>query len=258
MKKIINLYKPVGITPLQAIHKFKEKHPDCRGKKMSYPGRLDPMAEGVLLLLVGEENKKMKHYMRLDKEYVAEILLGISTDSHDILGLPTKGENIEISEKELKRKIKKLKGNYKQKIPMFSSIRVKGKPLFYYARKGKTEYIKAPEFIVSIKNVQIEDIYEISSQRLLKEIIKKINLLKGDFRQEEIINAWKNILKNEENENNEGKEKFRVVKVRIACSSGTYIRAIADDVGKVYGGGMLISLKRTKVGRFEVRDALKI
>jgi tRNA pseudouridine55 synthase len=165
--------------------------------------------------------------------------------------MPIKGGKIPIDEKELKKKIKQLKGNYTQKIPMYSSIRVKGKPLFYYARKGKTENIQPPEFVVSIKEIQIEDVFHISSQKLLKDIIKKINNLEGDFRQEEIINAWKNILENSE-------EKYKVIQVRIACSSGTYIRAIAEDIGKTYGGGMLISLQRTKVGRFDVRDSLKI
>jgi len=85
MKKTINLYKPVGMTPLQAVEKLREKNTVYNGKKMSYAGRLDPMAEGVLLILVGDENKKMKQYMGFDKEYKAEILFGFSSDSNDVL-----------------------------------------------------------------------------------------------------------------------------------------------------------------------------
>ena len=59
MKNIINIYKPVSITPLQAIEKFKLQNPCYKNQKISYPGRLDPMAQGILLLLVGNENKKI-------------------------------------------------------------------------------------------------------------------------------------------------------------------------------------------------------
>ena len=55
MKKVINLYKPVGLTPLQALNIFKKTNSPYKSKKISYPGRLDPMAEGVLILLVDDE-----------------------------------------------------------------------------------------------------------------------------------------------------------------------------------------------------------
>ena len=58
MNKVINLYKPVGFTPLQAVERFKEENVRYKKEKISYPGRLDPMAQGVLLLLVGDETKK--------------------------------------------------------------------------------------------------------------------------------------------------------------------------------------------------------
>ena len=53
-------------------------------------------------------------------------------------------------------------------------------------------------------------------------------------------------------------EKFLIVNTLINCSSGTYIRAIADDIGKIFGGGLLLSLKRTKVGKFDVKESLRV
>ena len=251
MKNILAVYKPVGITPLEAVMRYKQKHPQYRTKKMSYPGRLDPMAEGVLVLLAGEDTKKMISFMKHDKEYVADILLGLSTDTLDILGMPVKGDAGVIDEKLLKKKIKSFKGNYQQKIPAYSSIRVKGKPLFYYARRGEIDDVEVPTNNVKIQDISILDVYTISAQRLLKELIKKISLLSGDFRQEEIIAAWKQLLE-------VSSEKFTVAHVKINCSSGTYIRAIARDVGKEYGGGMLINLKRTRVGDVGVKDCERI
>ena len=157
MKKLINLYKPLGLTPLQTIQKFKEINKNYKNKKMSYPGRLDPMAEGVLLILVGNENKKMKSYMKLDKEYKAEILFGIKSDTGDILGIASLPTNLptnqllnreinkinnKINKEELIKKIKSLNGCYEQKIPSFSSYKIKGNPMFYYAKKGEIFEIK--------------------------------------------------------------------------------------------------------------------
>ena len=61
-KKVLNLYKPQGVTPLELIDRFRQKHPEYKDEKLGYAGRLDPMAEGILLVLVGDENKKRKTY----------------------------------------------------------------------------------------------------------------------------------------------------------------------------------------------------
>lgn len=291
MKKAINLYKPVGITPLEAINRFREINKNYSGKKMSYAGRLDPMAEGVLLVLLDKETKKIGEYLGFDKEYRAEILIGISSDSNDVLGIAeidkvaktNKKEltgnkinkefnqlswNKQITEdnknnrlldinnedkeeliKKLKKKIKSLKGIYDQKIPDYSSYKIKGKPMFYYARKG--ELVNEVKNKVYIKGIKINYVYRINSRKLLKYILNKINKVTGDFRQEIIKDKWKELLEKSD-------EKFLVVDVTISCSSGTYIRAIADDIGKEFGGGLLLSLKRTRVGKFDVNKSLRI
>ena len=86
MKNVLNIYKPVGISPLDAIKLLQEKFPEYKDVSITYAGRLDPMAEGVLILLTGKEVHKVKEYMKLDKEYEAEILFGFETDTYDILG----------------------------------------------------------------------------------------------------------------------------------------------------------------------------
>jgi len=293
MKKAINLYKKVGESPLQAINIFRNKNPFYKNKKMSYAGRLDPMAEGVLLILIGDETKKINQYLGFDKEYRAEILIGISTDSHDVLGIAEIGnkelineekkdkekvqparedkqiidknyqnQNYELLEtnnknneekkeliKKIKRKIRGLKGVYHQKIPEFSSYKIKRKPMFYYARLGKE--IEEVKKTVKIKKIMINKVYEINSKKLLSYVLKKIDLVKEDFRQEEIKKKWTGLIENSD-------EKFLVFGITVNCSSGTYIRAIADDLGKEFGGGLLLSLKRTKVGKFDVENSLRI
>ena len=67
--QVISIFKPLGLTSYQAIKLFKQKHPQYADEKISPAGRLDPMAEGILLLLLGEENKKRNEYEKLEKEY---------------------------------------------------------------------------------------------------------------------------------------------------------------------------------------------
>mgnify|MGYP001608922374 CR=1 FL=1 len=249
MKPVLNLYKKVGQTPLEAIKLIREKYPHYKRMKMGYAGRLDPLAEGILIILLGDENKKIGEYMGFDKEYRAEILLGFSSDSHDVLGIAEKGKSIELDIKDLKKKIKNFRGKYEQKIPKYSSYKIDGKPMFYYARKGiDVQEIKKN---VYIKKIEINSIYKISSKKLLKFIINKINNVNGDFRQSEILDNWNNILRED--------EYYLVVDLNVECSSGTYIRAIAQDLGsKINCGALLLSLKRIRVGKFLIRDSMRL
>src|SRR3989338_4911372 len=90
MKGIIILNKKEGETPLAALEAFRRKNKEYANTKLTYAGRLDPMASGLLLLLAGEEIKNKEKYLNLDKEYEFEILFGFQTDTYDILGKITK------------------------------------------------------------------------------------------------------------------------------------------------------------------------
>lgn len=80
------LEKAVGETPLSCAEAFRSNHPELDGVSMAYAGRLDPMASGKLLVLLGDECKNQTAYHGLDKEYEFSVLLGIGSDSHDVLG----------------------------------------------------------------------------------------------------------------------------------------------------------------------------
>lgn len=239
MKNIINLYKPLGLTPLQAVEMFKAENPEHVECKIGYAGRLDPMAEGILLLLVDDENKNMTKHMKHDKTYEAEIVLNIRTDSYDLLGIPKPSKEIEL-EKDLSQ-IKKQKI---QELPPYSAYLINGKPLFWYARNNKLP-TKLPTTNIKIKKLKLDEEKTINNKQLLKNIIEKINLVKGDFRQKQIINKWTKLLKSKQN--------YKIIKLTISCTSGTYIRSIANQLN-----GTLYSLKRTKLGRYSVKNSLKL
>ena len=197
MKLVLNIYKKAGETPLEAINRFRADNPEYQSVKITYAGRLDPLAEGVLILLAGSTVYEKEKYLKLDKEYEAEIVFGFETDTYDILGMPTIG-NIEkyFTRKEFGGLLNKFLGKNNQSFPPYSSYKIKGKPLFEWSREGRIKEIEIPKKQREIYEVKILRLQKINGKNLLAQINKKIKNVKGDFRQEKILRQWEKILKN--------------------------------------------------------------
>lgn len=248
MKKVIVLNKKEGETPLFALENFRKKNPKYLNIPMTYAGRLDPMASGVLVILAGEETKNKEKYLALDKEYKFCILFGFSTDTYDILGKVIENNIVFQQEIELglKNNLRFYKGKIKQKYPIYSSKTVNGKPLFSYARSG--EYVKIPEREIYITKIILKKISKISNKNLFLNINKRIGKVEGDFRQKEILKTWQKKLLG-----NKKAQVFYLADFKIKCSSGTYIRALANSIGeKMKIPALAFSIKRTKIGKFSI------
>ncbi len=253
MNNTINIWKPVGLTPLQAVNKFKEKNPEYLREKISYAGRLDPMAEGILILLVGEENKNRDKYLALKKTYESEIIIGVSTDSFDSLGLIKKVDSIKIRQDKIINVLNKFIGKQKQIYPPYSSKAVNGKSLYWWARNNKLGEIEMPVRNIEIYLINLINMDEIKGGDLAGRIIKDIKKVDGDFRQYEIIQSWKKFTG--ENKNNN----FMKIKIEVSCSSGTYVRRIASSLGEKLGSGAFaVSIKRTMIGDIKQKDCIII
>jgi tRNA pseudouridine55 synthase len=275
MQKIILLNKKIGQTPLECVEELRIKNShyakatwdkqELRGQKMGYAGRLDPMAEGLLLVMVGEECKNREKYQRLDKEYVIDVLFGICTDSYDLLGIPVRqmipadfkqiftDQKIptDIKKVGLEKLFKQFRGKMKQKLPPYSAHRIGKHMMYKLARDKKLDLDNLPEKEVEIYNLQLLDKYFISSSILENLVIKRIGLVKGNFRQEEILDSWRNFFQT----NNE--KSFPVIKISVSCSSGTYMRTIANNLGIKTGvGALALNIKRTRIGKYtlEIRN----
>ncbi|HEY4477791.1 MAG TPA: hypothetical protein VJB09_00760 [Candidatus Paceibacterota bacterium] len=248
MKQVIILKKKDGETPLESLEVFRRKHPVYKTVPMTYAGRLDPMASGLLLVLAGEECKNKEKYLALDKEYEFEVLFGFATDTYDILGKIQHShilQNVRMSgqdlEKAIKQNLKYFTGKFIQKYPIYSSKTVKGKPLFEYGREDLE--VEVPEREVNVKSLKFLKLRKINSEKLLENIEKRVSKVRGDFRQKEIIAIWKKELKKEGN--------FFIGSFKVRCGSGTYVRGIANSLGEKLGAPALaFSIKRTKIGKF--------
>jgi tRNA pseudouridine55 synthase len=270
--RIVN--KKRGQTPLGCINELKKADQKLVHLPMTYAGRLDPLAEGVLIILIGEECLKKDEYLKLPKEYEVEILFGFATDTYDVLGKVIKYETT--SENQAKSKevfemvwpsfqknlarrsedlsnttfdeaLYKFIGRIKQSYPPYSSRTVKGVPLFKWAREGKLDEIEIPTHDVFIESIEILKSDEITGKDLLEKIQNDIALVGGDFRQKEILINWKEVLKDKKEEN------YKTITLRISCGSGVYVRGIANDLGTSLGvPALALNIKRTKVGDYKI------
>lgn len=246
VKDVILLNKKEGETPLSALTAFRTRNKKYKDVPMTYAGRLDPMANGLLLVLTGDETKNKEKYLALGKEYEFEILFGFTTDTYDILGKVVKVVRPCLMTQELEKKIKQnlkfFKGKFIQKYPAYSSKTVAGKPLFTYARRG--ELVESPQREVVVMSLKYLGMHKISTKKLLENIEHRVAKVKGDFRQKEIIKIWHKNL-------NVKHSVFNIASFKIKCGSGTYVRSIANSLGEKIGiPALAFRIKRTKIGRW--------
>ena len=252
---MVIIYKNEGETPLEALDRLRVEQPEYKDAVLSYAGRLDPMAEGQLLVLVGEENKEREKYLGLDKEYEVEILFGVSTDTGDILGLLEGHLQATMSGLEARQcqtLLQSFVGKFTQKYPHYSSKTVNGKPLFQWAREGRLDEIEVPTRDAEIYSIELLKTFEISGEEIFRKITERIGKVKGDFRQKEILDSWREGL--------EGKGRLKeaptghlrpIMQIRVNCSSGTYMRSLAEAIGRKMGTTSIAwSIKRTLLKSF--------
>ena len=225
MEKILKVWKQAGETPLEVIEKIRNEREGYDDLKMTYAGRLDPLAEGELIILVEDLVHEKERYMHLDKEYEVDVLLGISTDTYDTLGLVTDEGVIERNWQEKVQKFIDNKiGEFSQKYPPFSSKTINGIPMFQLTKEGKE--FEIPEHIVRLDHAEIIEQRVIRKDQLKEEIESKNILVRGDFRQEEIQDRW-----NDYFEQTEFTE-YPLITIRLKVGSGFYVRQFVEDLGK--------------------------
>lgn len=238
---ILEIHKNEGETPLEVLDRVRVEKALDSSVSMTYAGRLDPLASGVLIVLTGEDVHRKEDFNGLSKVYEFEILFGTGTDTGDILGkLNTESlQSKELQQNEITKVISFFGGKQNQVYPMYSSKTVDGIPLWQYAREGKE--VIAPTHEVEIFDIQVLGFEEKSTNELLQEIKTKIARVKGDFRQQEILEGWENLL--------QGKEtKFLITKCVATVSSGTYIRQLCMDIGGKLGVPALAwRIERTEI-----------
>jgi tRNA pseudouridine55 synthase len=241
MTEILKLYKRPGETPLECIGRFRDERPEYAEVNMTYLGRLDPMAEGLLLVLAGDTRDKDK-YLELDKAYEFEVLWGFETDTYDVLGLITDTGRMPIDlEKRMPKLLKSILSKKTQAYPPYSSKTVGGKALHSWAREGKIGEIEVPTRGIRVFNIEHLRTRLVRQADVLKEIEGRVAQVTGDFRQKDILSQWRHLI--------DPDGLALISQFRADVSSGTYIRSLAHEMGKSLGTSALAyNIKRTRVG----------
>ncbi|MBR3230011.1 MAG: tRNA pseudouridine(55) synthase TruB [Bacilli bacterium] len=150
MNEIILVNKPKGITSRDVVNKISKI---LNTKKVGHNGTLDPLATGVLVITTNRYTKLNNILSSREKEYIAEVKIGIETDTLDITGniIDKKEEHLDINK--LKATLKKYKKTYMQEVPKYSAVKVNGKKLYEYAREGIE--VTLPKKEVTIKKIEL-------------------------------------------------------------------------------------------------------
>lgn len=167
-KKILLIDKPKGITSFDVIRILRKK---LQIKKMGHSGTLDPFATGLLLVGINEGTKELSKLIKLDKEYIADILLGVQTDTGDITGKKLVEQDVtHIKDENIKHNIKHLIGVKEYVVPKYSAIKVGGKKLYELARAG-VEF-EAPKKQMNVYSANVLSIENIKDKKIVKVVFR--------------------------------------------------------------------------------------
>jgi tRNA pseudouridine55 synthase len=223
MDGVLIIDKPVGLTSHDVVARVRRALGE---KRVGHTGTLDPFATGVLVLLVGRATRLAQFLANAVKEYEAVIRFGYATETGDATGerraLMTEGAAIdadacEWSDEEIEAALQALRGEIAQVPPMYSAKKVKGQKLYELARRG-----------------------EVVERAPVRVTVHEFEALKRDGAL---------LSRNEDGTCD--------LSVRVVCSAGTYVRALAEAVGEnLRTGAHLASLRRTRAGDFKMEDAI--
>lgn len=150
----LNIYKPTGMTSHDVVAVLRKV---SKMKQIGHTGTLDPFAQGVLPIAIGKATRLIE-FLDDDKEYLAEISFGKNTDTYDCEGAVISELHSEITAPQLNEALEKFKGETLQTPPIYSAIKVKGKKLYEYARKG--EEVKIEPRKVFIEKIELKSFNE--------------------------------------------------------------------------------------------------
>jgi len=178
-------------------------------RRIGFAGTLDPLATGLMIYAIGEATKLLTYLEKSDKVYETAVHLGAVSSTYDAVGeIQTNAGSPQPTRKQIEKILEDyFTGEIDQTPPVFSAVKIQGKPAYKYARKGEEIEMKSRK--VSIFEIEI------------------------------LSFVWP------------------ILKLRVHCSSGTYIRSLAHDLGKMLGcGGYVEELRRVKIGHRNVKDAV--
>ncbi|MGI8555567.1 MAG: tRNA pseudouridine(55) synthase TruB [Pyrinomonadaceae bacterium] len=234
MDGILIIDKPADWTSHDVVARCRRI---LKTKRIGHTGTLDPFATGVMVLLIGKATRLAQFLDKDRKEYEAVVRLGFETDTGDLTGsAKCKVQSAKfVSVDEIEKVLAKFRGEILQTPPMYSAKKVAGKKLYELARKGIK--IEREPFAIKIYELQIMENGKGKTENKEKEIADgELQKTSDDF------GLW-----------------TLDFGLKVSCSAGTYIRALAEDIGReLKTGAHLAALRRTRAGKFDLSQAVTL
>ncbi|HUD81379.1 MAG TPA: tRNA pseudouridine(55) synthase TruB [Patescibacteria group bacterium] len=210
MEGVLLINKPLGWTSFDVVKNIRRiienELKTAKRFPVGHAGTLDPLATGLLIILVGSYTKKASELLKLDKEYIFTMKLGFTSTTDDEEGEKTAISKLIPPRADIDEVVQNFEKTYQQTPPIFSAIKIKGQKSYQLARQGRSVVLE-PRTVT----------------------VKRLEILGYSY---------------------------PLIELRAAVSSGTYIRSLARDIGDVLAtGGYVTSLRRTKVGQYDLNDA---
>lgn len=220
LPEIILIDKESGMTSFDVIRVLRKK---TGIKKFGHAGTLDPLATGLMIIGVEKGTKQLENYIKLDKEYIAEIRIGEKRTTGDLEGDVIESANVPVLERDsIEQALAQQIGTIRLPVSAYSAIKKEGKPMYKRAREAAE------------KGEQVEDV------PIRDMVVHEAEVLDVAMDQTGDLDRC-------------------IVTVRYYVGSGTYIRSLAEDLGNKIGyPATLQMLRRTRIGDFSVADAKKL
>lgn len=214
---LLLIHKPSGITSHDVINQVRRR---LGTKEVGHAGTLDPLAEGLMVLLVGEATKMSSYVLEKNKQYEVTLKLGIETDTLDITGqILREHQEVTCSGREVIEKAQSLQGDFVWEVPLYSATKVAGRKLYEHARSGTGEDVVIPRKPMSFWGVEA---LEIKSP--------------------------------EKNSSEPHSYRFR-----LNCSKGSFIRTWVQQLGSSLGcGAVMTELTRTSSAPYLLQNAVEL
>jgi tRNA pseudouridine55 synthase len=225
--EILYFNKPLHWTSFDLVNKIRyriSRFLNVKKIKVGHAGTLDPLATGVMIVCTGKATKRIDEFQSQTKEYVATLRLGATTPSFDLeTEIDQRYETAHITKESVEQTLPQFVGSIEQIPPAFSACKVNGDRAYDLARKGLDVDLKAK--LLVIDEIELLDFQEMSPLAALGR-------------------------------HDDGAVEL---KIRVVCSKGTYIRALARDIGQaLQSGAHLIALERTRVGDITLDKCITI
>lgn len=226
---ILLIDKPTGITSFDVIRRLRNK---LGIKKMGHAGTLDPRATGLMIIGVGQGTKRLHEYIKLPKTYEATIRLGERRTTGDLEGEVIETAEVgEVDEEVVRTTLEDMVGVLTLPVSAYSAIKKDGVPMYKRARAAAKEGREVDD--VPIREMEVQ---RVTLNNIRNSTVNRTNSSSGG----------------------ESDETHRIVEIDVVfdVGSGTYIRSLAEELGRRLGyPATLASLRRTRIGNFSIEDS---